>query len=107
MSATEQERAILSLTVDQDGQLVLPAEVCDAVGLAPGDTVEVEWVLPGILLVPVVTDEEAAAFWGPDWRERLTEAEAEVAAGRTRFHASTEDFLAALDAYADAHPRRG
>ena len=98
MSATEQERAILSLTVGQDGQVVIPAEVCDAAGLEPGDTVEIERVLEGILVVPVVTDEEMAAFWGPDWQERLDEAEADIAAGRSTIYYSDEEFLAALGA---------
>lgn len=43
-------------------------------------------------------DEDPAEFWGPDWRERIAESDADIAAGRTEFFASTEDFLAALRA---------
>jgi bifunctional DNA-binding transcriptional regulator/antitoxin component of YhaV-PrlF toxin-antitoxin module len=102
MSATKQiqasEPVVTSLTVNADGGLTIPAEVLELRGIEPGDTIEVEIGLLGVVLVPVVTDEEMAAHWGPRWREELDAAEADVAAGRSTFHASTEEFLAALKA---------
>jgi hypothetical protein len=42
-------------------------------------------------------DEDPALFWGPDWKEKLDEALADVEAGRiTRFE-SEEEFFAALE----------
>ena len=104
MSATEQEQTVVSVTVGTDGRVVIAAEVCDAAGLQPGDTIEIERVLHGILVVPVATEEEIEAFWGPNWRAELEESLANVAAGRTTYHDSDEEFLAALEArmHADA-----
>jgi hypothetical protein len=40
---------------------------------------------------------DQAWFWTEDWQDGEREANAAIAAGRTTFHESTEDFLAALD----------
>jgi hypothetical protein len=42
-----------------------------------------------------------AWFWSEAWQAKEREADADEAAGRTTFHASGEDFLAALDAHLD------
>ncbi len=86
------------LRVGDDGSLLLPPAVCDAFGLEPGDSVQLDPALVGLTITPIVTDEEAEAFWGPDWRESLARAAADVAAGRTQFYASTEEFFAAFNA---------
>ena len=44
-----------------------------------------------------------AWFWTEDWQAGEREADADIAAGRTTFHATTEDFLAALDARRASH----
>lgn len=41
---------------------------------------------------------EQAWFWTEDWQAGEREADQDIAAGRTTFHESTDDFLAALDA---------
>lgn len=107
MSATEQKRVPITLRVSDDGTLSLPREVCDEYGFEPGDTIEIEPELVGVRLVPVATDEEVEAFWGPNiWRE-LEEAEADIAAGRTTLHLSDEEFFAALEGWGRADPRGG
>ena len=105
MSATEQEPAVVSLVVGDDGRLILSADIVDAAGLEPGDTVEVEFTLQGMLLVPVRTEAEMEAFWGPNWRDDLEESEAEVAAGQTTIYYSEEEFLAALESLRHADVR--
>jgi hypothetical protein len=42
-------------------------------------------------------------FWTETWQVEEREAYADIAAGRTTFHACTGDFLAALDARRAAH----
>jgi bifunctional DNA-binding transcriptional regulator/antitoxin component of YhaV-PrlF toxin-antitoxin module len=96
----------VTLVVGPDGRLSLPAEILRARSIEPGDSVEVEITLEGVLVVPVVTNTEAETFWGRDWEIQLDKAEADIAAGHTTFHGSTEEFLTALDAGSDAHPRR-
>jgi len=44
---------------------------------------------------------DQAWFWTEEWQAKEREADADEAAGRTTFHASGEDFLAALDAHLD------
>ena len=44
-----------------------------------------------------VTDEDPALFWGPDWREMVREADAELAAGPSEVYYTLDDFFAALD----------
>jgi hypothetical protein len=44
---------------------------------------------------------DQAWFWTEEWQAGEREADADEAAGRTTYHASTEDFLAALDAHLD------
>ena len=98
MDGTGQERAVTSLVVGEDGRLVIPAAVLVAAGLEPGDAVELERVLPGLLMVPAATEAEMAAFWGPHWREDLERTRAETAVGKSTFYRSEEEFLAALEA---------
>lgn len=101
----ERERRTVTLRVDQAGLLVIPADIVSATGLEPGESVELERTILGILLVPIRTDEEMEAVWGPNWLADLAEAKADAAMGHMTFHASTEEFLAALDAHADANPQ--
>lgn len=44
---------------------------------------------------------DQAWFWTESWQAGEREADADEAAGRTTYHASTENFLAALDAHLD------
>jgi AbrB family looped-hinge helix DNA binding protein len=99
------ERRVYELVVGANGQLVIPVEICDAMGLEPGGTVEIERALVGAWVVPVVTEEEMAAFWGPNWRDELDRSRADVEAGRSTLYDSDEAFLAALDEIADTDVR--
>jgi hypothetical protein len=48
--------------------------------------------------VETISDEEMAAFWGPDWKEREAKISEDIAAGRVEYFDSEEEFLAALEA---------
>lgn len=95
----------VDLRIAEDGSLLIPREVCDAFGLDPGDSVVLERALVGLTVTPFVTDEEAEAFWGPNIWQELAEAEADVAAGRSTFYGSDEEFLAALESREHADVR--
>jgi AbrB family looped-hinge helix DNA binding protein len=79
------------------GQITLPRQVRETAHLEEGDPIEVEVVAEGILLRPKkVIDSTQAWFWTEAWQHGETAASEDIAAGRTRIHKSTEDFLAAL-----------
>jgi hypothetical protein len=46
---------------------------------------------------------DQAWFWTEAWQAGQRAADADIAAGCTRFHASTDDFLASLDAWHQSH----
>lgn len=59
---------------------------------------------------PDEIDPDQAWFWTRDWIAGEIEASRDIAAGRTRFYASTEEFLASLDddaSQSDADIREG
>ncbi|MDP9330651.1 MAG: AbrB/MazE/SpoVT family DNA-binding domain-containing protein [Actinomycetota bacterium] len=69
----------------------------EAAHLAEGDLIEFELTEEGILLRPKkVIDSAQAWFWTPAWQKGEAAASADIAAGRTTVHKSTEDFLADL-----------
>lgn len=80
------------------GQLTIPADIREAARLEEGDPIEVELTADGILLRPhKVIDATQAWFWTPSWQAGEAEAEADIAAGRTRTFESDEAFLRSLD----------
>lgn len=84
-------------TIRGKGQITVPREVREAAHLAEGDIVEFELTDEGILLRPKkLIDSTQAWFWTRTWQEGEAAASADIEAGRTTVHRSTEDFLAAL-----------
>lgn len=84
-------------TIRRKGQITVPREVREAAHLAEGDIVEFELTDEGILLRPKkLIDSTQAWFWTRIWQEGEAAASADIEAGRTTVHRSTEDFLAAL-----------
>jgi bifunctional DNA-binding transcriptional regulator/antitoxin component of YhaV-PrlF toxin-antitoxin module len=98
MSAIESKPMTAIATLDQDGRLVLPEEIRQLAALEAGDSFEVVIAADGILLRPCVDadDEDPAKFWGPNWRAEVEADLADIAAGRTTYHDSEEEFLASL-----------
>jgi hypothetical protein len=64
-----------------------------------------EAVAAALAKVETVSEEEMAAFWGPDWKERERRIDEDIAAGRVERFYSDEEFLASLEAL-DAEERR-
>lgn len=84
--------------VRSKGQLTIPPEIRRAARLEEGDPVEFELTDEGILLRPKkLIDASQAWFWTPEWQAKEREADEDIAAGRTEFFESDEEFLAALE----------
>lgn len=83
--------------VGEEGGPLIPREVCEAYALRPGHTVHVDPATFGRTLTPVVTDEEAEAYWGPNIWQELEEADAKIKACRTTYFGAAEEFLQALE----------
>ncbi len=99
MSVTDQERHVPFATLGGEGRLVLPEEIRASVGLEAGDSFEITLVANGILQRPCVdkSDEDAALFYGPNWKAELEAALVDFADGRTTSYDSDEAFLASLE----------
>ncbi len=90
-------------TVRAKGQITLPREIREAAHIEEGDAIEFEITDDGILLRPKKQiDASQAWFWTPEWQAGEREAEADIAAGRTTFYASGEEFIKALEERRDA-----
>jgi AbrB family looped-hinge helix DNA binding protein len=93
-------------TLRAKGQITLPEEIRKAAHLEEGDLLEAEITSEGILLRPQkLIDATQAWFWTPEWQEGEREVDADLAAGKTEFFASGEEFVEALRRRAK-HPRR-
>ena len=85
------------VTIRAKGQLTLPLGVRNAAHIEEGDPLEVELTPEGILLRPKkLIDADQAWFWSPEWQAGEREASADIAAGRTERHNSTDGFLSSL-----------
>lgn len=85
------------VTIRARGQLTLPLGVRNAAHIEEGDPLEVELTPEGILLRPKkLIDADQAWFWSPEWQAGEREASADIAAGRTERHDSTDGFLSSL-----------
>lgn len=86
------------------GQITIPRAIRTALRLEENDPLEIEVTDDGILLRPCkLIDASQAWFWTPEWQEGERQASAELAAGLGTVYESGEEFLAALDAYAERH----
>ena len=84
------ERAILR----SKGQLTLPTEIRRRAGLSEGDLLEVDVVEGRIVVTKLQTvDPEDRWFWTEEEQARHREAAADIAAGRTQYFGSTEEFF--------------
>jgi antitoxin PrlF len=71
----------------------LPDEVRAALHVGEDDEVAFVDTGRGIVVVPA----DQAWYWTPEWQEGEREADADLAAGRTRVFQSDEEFLASLE----------
>ena len=63
-------------------QITIPREAFDALGLRPGDLLEVELESEGLRLVPQkLIPRDQAWFWTEEWQDREREASDAIARG--------------------------
>ena len=80
--------------------LTLPEQLRHAAGLAAGDTLYVEVIDAGDAGLRVrlrKIDPDQAWFWTPEWQAKERAADEDIAAGRTTYYDSDEEFIASLD----------
>jgi antitoxin PrlF len=86
-------------TIRSKGQITIPRQIRQALGVDEGDQVEFDVTPDGIVtlrgmkMIPA----DQAWFWTPEWQAGEREADADIAAGRTEYFDSDAAFLAALD----------
>jgi AbrB family looped-hinge helix DNA binding protein len=78
------------------GQLTIPKEVREAIGLEDGDLVEIR-ADPrdgSVIVTPkALIDKNQAWFWTPEWQSKEREAEKDLQAGRFRRFKNLNDLL--------------
>lgn len=80
------------------GQITLPDDIRRAAKLSEGDYLEVSLSGGAIVMRPKkLVDADQAWFWTAEWQAGEREANADIAAGRTRRFESGHDFLKTLD----------
>jgi AbrB family looped-hinge helix DNA binding protein len=85
-------------TLRTRGQVTLPSEVRDALGIQEGDDIEFtvdrngHVTLLGLKLIPA----DQAWFWTREWQKGEQEASAQIAQGRYETYKSGDDFLDGL-----------
>jgi antitoxin PrlF len=89
--------------VRKKSQITLPQEVRNALHLAEGDIVEFTVLPDGEVKLRAMTTipTDQRWFWTEEWQAGEREASADIAAGRTEFFGSDEEFLASLDELGD------
>lgn len=69
--------------VTYKGQLTIPKEIREQVGLKDGDYVDIEIVGNKLLLSPkLLIDKDQAWFWTNEWQEKEKEVDEDIKAGR-------------------------
>jgi AbrB family looped-hinge helix DNA binding protein len=87
------------VVVDELGRIAIPRDVLQGAHLEPGEELDVLLLEDGIVLRRWSgdDDEDPAWLYSDEFKRGLDEALAQVAEGRVTFHASNEEFLAALE----------
>jgi antitoxin PrlF len=80
-----------------NGQITLPREIRDALHVDEGDDISFVVTDKGVLMHGVkMIPAEQAWFWSAQWQQGERDATADLEAGRTTKHPSSEDLLATL-----------
>jgi AbrB family looped-hinge helix DNA binding protein len=87
------------VTLRQNGQLTLPAELRERVHAKPGDVFVAEVTADDdiVLRRRRLVDAGQAYFWTETWQRGEREAQADIRAGRTKKFKSAKDLIADLE----------
>lgn len=92
-------KVLARVTLREKSQATIPAEVRAALHVDSGDDLEfvVDEVSEAVTVRGLKTiAADQAWFWGAQWQEEESEAEADLVAGRTTTYDDGDAFLAAL-----------
>lgn len=86
------------------GQVTLPGEIRDLLGLSEGDDVAFSLNEQGQVIISrlEVIPPDQAWFWTEQWQKAEREAQADIDAGRVNHYTNIDEALAALEKRADA-----
>ena len=94
------------IQIHKKGQLTLPRDVRQRLGLEDGDFFEVEVVDDTIVLHPKkLVEASQAYFWAEEWQKAERQASADILAGRVGRFASAKDAIVQL--HEEARRRSG
>jgi AbrB family looped-hinge helix DNA binding protein len=98
MAGSLQEADMARATLRSRGQVTLPPEVREALGVADGDELDFEITatgevcIRGLRLIP----SDQAWFWTESWQRGESDADEDLAAGRVARYDSEDIFLKSL-----------
>jgi len=86
------------------GQVTLPGEIRDLLGLHEGDDLAFSLNEHGQVVISRldVIPPDQAWFWTEQWQRAEREAQADIQAGRVRHYGSVDEAIAALEKRSDA-----
>jgi AbrB family looped-hinge helix DNA binding protein len=85
-------------TIRSRGTTTLPADLRKLLGLREGDQVAFAVDDDRLTITPIrVIPRDQAWFWSDNWQNREREADADIAAGRTRRFDTDEELLTAIE----------
>ena len=86
------------VTLRTNGQITLPAELRERVGVRTGDVFLADVEDDALVLRPKrLIDPADAWFWTPEWQKAEREVDADIRAGRVKTFNNVEDLIADLD----------
>jgi AbrB family looped-hinge helix DNA binding protein len=82
--------------IGPNGQITIPAELRQELGLGPGKAVEIEIFGVGLLIRPVKTDPEQTRIRTPQWQERERAADRAIVESTYTSYLSAKAFFDSL-----------
>jgi AbrB family looped-hinge helix DNA binding protein len=80
--------------VTYKGQLTIPKEIREQVGLKDGDYVDIKIVGNKLLLSPkLLIDKDQAWFWTKEWQEKEKQVDEDIKAGRVHSFESADEAI--------------
>jgi antitoxin PrlF len=99
---TGEASAVVRTSMRAKGQVTLPQQIRRALNLDDGDDLLVTVEDGRVVLTPAaLVPRDQQWFWTTEWQAGERQAEADLAAGRSRRYDDTEAFLDGLDRFAD------
>ena len=84
--------------ITRNGQITLPKNVREKLGVYEGDIVEIEIVGDNAVLIPKkLVDKSQAYFWAKSWQAGEIQAEKDIKKGNVKVYSSATQLIKELD----------